>query len=765
MLISPPVATRVLLSLLAASALINGQPTTAAASGSGSNVDWSALSSELSTPVQITDVSLWLDQCVKPFDAASLNPLYWSLGGVSNYDLFEQSSGLCMQTTSCAFTHCAGIFKTYFPFNPFAAYYQSSESEMYSAMYGPGTYPVLTDEEIAQAAATSEDSQLPAAVVHPEHPGDISAAVRFAAANGLKVAVKTSGHNWNGSSTRKGSLLLNLSKLRKFALPETPSEGIVVCDIGNDAVFSASTVASSSILDACKLAVARGKPAVMRAGGGQIVDEGLRALEEWNNDFSNIPLHGMTGSAGTVSLAGGWLASGGLGGSLGMRMYGIGVDQVLHVEMVLPDGRFVRFGPSAWTPAEDNQLYPQTTEVKGYCISDENGLDLSDETNWEWVDCSDEYNFEDLWFAIRGGSGGSWGVVTSVYYQLHHKPGNLQEVYWNDQIISILLDQNISDENKGIMISELLRFVFAFLYKPESVGVSAKVSNSCSAPDAGPLVCYNGAGEIFVKTYDGYFDGKMPAIRIGESPSYASSNTATSYNGRVTDVPRGNIVFTQINPIVVPIEVIQNKFDEFMDDFYTPCYISGVVGVLTGSMEDACAPVPPYFYGGGVQQASDGMDAYPPHRRNGAFHSYIFQEDKREQLKRLIWDVQEETETFAADEFPGLFCHNHLFYSTAPKKSNWLVDCNGITPDGSGTPLSDDDCMSIQEASFGTANLRRLEKIHSEIDPLQIFQTSDGPGYASSSGGGGEDSSSATGFFVVGPVLLFLTMLPALVFM
>lgn len=137
-----------------------------------------------------------------------------------------------------------------------------------------------------------------------------------------------------GSSTRKGTLLLNLSKLRKYALPESPSSGIFECntvgasDDGGIVVVEprVGTMDSSSesVAAACEVALARGKPAIMRAGGGQIVDEGLRAVEEWNSDLSRPPLHAMTGSAGTVSLAGGWLASGGLGGNLGMRMYGVG---------------------------------------------------------------------------------------------------------------------------------------------------------------------------------------------------------------------------------------------------------------------------------------------------------------------------------------------------------------------------------------------------------------------------------------------------------
>ena len=154
-------------------------------------IDWTALSSQLTTPVQVTDVNLWLQQCVKPFDYVSRSDVSASLGAVSNYELFEQSSGLCMQSASCAFTNCtSGPFRdAYEPFAPLGnlAFYQSVQLDP------NGVFPVLTDEEITMAASLSEDSQLPAAVVHPEHPGDVSAAVRFAADNGLKVSVKTSG--------------------------------------------------------------------------------------------------------------------------------------------------------------------------------------------------------------------------------------------------------------------------------------------------------------------------------------------------------------------------------------------------------------------------------------------------------------------------------------------------------------------------------------------------------------------------------------------
>lgn len=51
----------------------------------------------------------------------------------------------------------------------------------------------------------------------------------------------------------------------------------------------------------------------------------------------------MSGGAGAVfAAAGGRLASCGLTGTTGMRLFGIGVDQVFFEEMVMPNGLHVR---------------------------------------------------------------------------------------------------------------------------------------------------------------------------------------------------------------------------------------------------------------------------------------------------------------------------------------------------------------------------------------------------------------------------------------
>ena len=108
-----------------------------------------------------------------------------------------------------------------------------------------------------------------------------------------------------------------------------------------------------------------------------------------------------------------------------MRIYGFGADQVLQLEMVLTDGRHVRFMPSSWkSNLESSQIYPQTTEVEGQC-----NMNISaDEGLWDWGNCDQQIDFEDLWMAVRGGGGGTYGIVTAVTFQLHDLPGNIEYV-------------------------------------------------------------------------------------------------------------------------------------------------------------------------------------------------------------------------------------------------------------------------------------------------------------------------------------------------
>ncbi|KAK4675187.1 hypothetical protein QC764_500540 [Podospora pseudoanserina] len=96
------------------------------------------------------------------------------------------------------------------------------------------------------------------------------------------------------------------------------------------------------------------------------VGAGIESFELFNHMFkSNISLVGP--GWGTVGAVGGWVSVAGHG-TLTSK-YGLGADQVLSINVVTADGQFLTVDP---------------------------------------------FNHDDLWFALRGGGGSTWGVITSV---------------------------------------------------------------------------------------------------------------------------------------------------------------------------------------------------------------------------------------------------------------------------------------------------------------------------------------------------------------
>ncbi|WP_432093523.1 FAD-binding oxidoreductase [Streptomyces sp. bgisy100] len=58
----------------------------------------------------------------------------------------------------------------------------------------------------------------PEVIVRVASERDVPAAVRLARAEGLRIAVRSGGHNWSGTSLRDGGMLLDLSRLRRFEI-------------------------------------------------------------------------------------------------------------------------------------------------------------------------------------------------------------------------------------------------------------------------------------------------------------------------------------------------------------------------------------------------------------------------------------------------------------------------------------------------------------------------------------------------------------------
>ncbi|MGW1888170.1 FAD-binding protein [Streptomyces sp. NPDC001970] len=138
----------------------------------------------------------------------------------------------------------------------------------------------------------------PAAVVLPESAGDIAAALRLAREQGLPVAVRSGGHGLSGRSTNNGGLVIDLSAMHRV-----------------------------DVLD-------RGARLVR-------VEAGAR----WGRVAQALAPHGLAISSGDHGNVGvGGLATGGGIGWL-VRHYGLTVDHIRAVEVVLADGSFIRIDP------------------------------------------------------------------------------------------------------------------------------------------------------------------------------------------------------------------------------------------------------------------------------------------------------------------------------------------------------------------------------------------------------------------------------------
>ncbi|RYP48227.1 hypothetical protein DL768_005834 [Monosporascus sp. mg162] len=113
-----------------------------------------------------------------------------------------------------------------------------------------------------------------------------------------------------------------------------------------------------------------GKNYYHRASGYQgpafKIGSGVAAIDLYQA-ADDLGLHVVGGAARTVGIGGGYTLGG--GHSPLSSMYGMAADQVLSMQVVLPSGKFVTV---------------------------------------------DEKNYPDLFFALRGGGGGTWGIVTSL---------------------------------------------------------------------------------------------------------------------------------------------------------------------------------------------------------------------------------------------------------------------------------------------------------------------------------------------------------------
>ena len=374
------------------------------------------------------------------------------------------------------------------------------------------------------------------------------------------------------------------------------------------------------------------------------------------------------------------------------------MDQVLQVEMVLPNGYHVKFGPTEWEDASAKGfVVPRTKVVSGVCRSNP---DEQDEEKWIWGACPEDFDidFGDLWFAVRGGGGGTWGVVTSMTLQLHDiLPYNYFEPLW-------------SEEKCLPKVSE---FKAKYLMTPSVLNVTKEKSLACGSPDVPFLACY---GEHDVMQAWTYF------LELNNATDYAAcldltvdSSSEDSPKSNAESILGGNPRFpgkAYDGPQPATILIQRGSANVLIPQSWIDESNANIDTLLK------YVPSPYYAYGVDTFSFSDQANSLPQTAREAAtmaplaFEMSMVGDDFWSELFPKMYDISDRT------KFPAVYQSNHAGPSAhGPLKDDWTKGC----------PLEwtfeerKERCISAQEAIYGTELLRRLEAIKMKVDPEFIF--------------------------------------------
>ena len=250
---------------------------------------------------------------------------------------------------------------------------------------------------------------------------------------------------------------------------------------------------------------------------------------------------------------------------MGSRKYGLGVDQVVQIEMVLPNAHHIKFGPTEWEDASaEGFIVPKTKVVSGVCRSNP---EEEDEEKWVWETCPDDFDidFNDLWFAVRGGGGGTWGVVTSVLLQLHdYLP--YHKYKWNPDTEECLALDSLYSEFKAM-----------YIMLPSMLNVTEEMSNACGSPDfRADLHCY-GEDDIMpawsrlldernISTSSFNATGCFIKTALSEFAEAEIMGDEERFPGKARDGPNPSLVsFTTVGQILVPQSWVEENWDTFKE--------------------------------------------------------------------------------------------------------------------------------------------------------------------------------------------------------
>ena len=223
----------------------------------------------------------------------------------------------------------------------------------------------LTIYELATLRNKVMDTNQVFFVVIAKDQSDVVKAVKFATEHNIGISVFSTGHEFNdrNGGVEPNSLLIRTTCLRTTELELAESNKFGHPD-GWARLGSGLTWGTSKF--------------------------GWPGVHETARDAGRVVVSGHAGNVGIV----GWSLGGGHGQLAGS--HGLGVDQVLEVEMVIADGSVV--------------------------VANSGGTTVrSPAGRMEWSEDTD------LYWAVRGGGAGPWGVVTHLTVKLHRPRNDCQQ--------------------------------------------------------------------------------------------------------------------------------------------------------------------------------------------------------------------------------------------------------------------------------------------------------------------------------------------------
>ena len=271
----------------------------------------------------------------------------------------------------------------------------------------------------------------------------------------------------------------------------------------------------------------------------------------------------------------GWTFQGGLSGTTRGSKFGLGADQVIQIEMVLPNGFHVKFGPTEWEDASaEGFIVPRTVGVTGLCRSNS---DEQDEERWIWEDCPDDFDvdFMDLWYAVRGGGGGTWGVVLSMYLQLHEYLPSV--TYWPMSTEDCLASVFTGDLPQGVGGHPLfVEFSATYVITPSVLNVTEERSRSCGNPGSIVFACY-GEGDMkqawmtFLKMKN--VTGGQECLQGFDGSTLPSPDPPGSrFEGQISDDPSPGLAAPPAVGILVPRSWVEKVGVQRAIDVFSPFF-------------------------------------------------------------------------------------------------------------------------------------------------------------------------------------------------